>query len=109
MRELRHCAFVVVPLGVADISAGQMVLIQAMAFAKPTVITDTPVVREYTTHGVDSVHVQPSDVAGLRAAIERVLRDPELASQLAQNAAAAYEARFSMRAYVRNLMTFVDA
>jgi glycosyltransferase involved in cell wall biosynthesis len=107
VQQLRDCALVAIPLGVADISAGQMVLIQAMAFAKPTVITATPTVREYTTNGLESIHVAQGDAKGLRAAIERVLDDPALAARLGRAAEAAYEERYSMRAYVRELVACV--
>jgi glycosyltransferase involved in cell wall biosynthesis len=102
--ELRHCEFVVIPLGVSDISAGQMVLVQAMAFAKPTVVTRTPTVEEYVRHGVESMLVAQGDSVELRSTISRLLADPELAARLSAQATRAFDERFSMRAYVRHLV-----
>lgn len=104
VEELRQCEFVVIPLGVSDISAGQMVLVQAMAFAKATVITATPSVAEYVRHGVESMLVAQGDAAQLRAAIGLLLVDPELRAGLAARASRAFDERFSMRAYVRHLV-----
>jgi hypothetical protein len=47
LEQLRRCDVVVVPLAVEDISAGQMVIIQAMAYAKPIIVTRTPTIEEY--------------------------------------------------------------
>jgi glycosyltransferase involved in cell wall biosynthesis len=102
--ELRNCQFVVIPLAVSDISAGQMVLVQAMAFAKPTVITRTPTVEEYVRHGDESILVPQGDIESLRGAILQLLADPELTRRLSTHASRAFEERFSMRAYVRHLV-----
>ena len=108
VNELRNCLFVVIPLGVNDISAGQMVLIQAMAFAKPTIITRTATVEEYVVHGKQSLLVSQGSVAELRAAINRLINDSELAAQLGSNAVASFENSFSMKAYVRHLVDSVS-
>lgn len=107
VEQIRKARFVVVPLGVNDISAGQMVLIQAMAFAKPTVITRTATVEEYVTDGEQSLLVAQSDAAAMREAIQRLLADPALVERLAANAVATYEARFCMHAFVRHLVESV--
>ena len=46
--QLLRARVVVVPLAVDDISAGQMVFIQAMALARPLVVTATPTTRATT-------------------------------------------------------------
>lgn len=103
--QLRHAELVVVPLGVNDISAGQMVVIQAMAFGKPTIVTDTPTIREYVTHGEQSLLVRQGDVAELRAAIMWLLHDRALGRQLSANAVRTFEEHFCMRAFVRGLLS----
>jgi glycosyltransferase involved in cell wall biosynthesis len=105
--QIRNARFVVIPLGVADISAGQMVLIQAMAFAKPSIITRTATVEEYVTNGEQSLLVAQNSAAAMREAIQRLLSDQALAERLSANAIATYDARFCMRAYVRHLMESV--
>lgn len=102
--ELNKALVVVIPLGVADISAGQMVVIQAMAFAKPTIVTRTPTIEEYVTDGVQSLLVSQGNVAEMREAIAQLIDNTELANRLAENALKTYEQKFCMRAFVGNLV-----
>lgn len=107
VNELKNSAFVVIPLGVNDISAGQMVLIQAMAFAKPTIVTHTPTVEEYVSDGEQSLLVAQGSVTEFREAINKLLSDRVLAEHLASNALETYEKKYCMRAYVQNLVASV--
>jgi glycosyltransferase involved in cell wall biosynthesis len=107
-RELREAGMVVVPLWVADISAGQMVAIQAMAYHKPIIVTRTPTIEEYLHHESEALLVPPGDAEALTAAIERLRRDPDLARRLADTAYGAYVERHSMRAFVRNIVHAVE-
>jgi glycosyltransferase involved in cell wall biosynthesis len=109
VRELRAAGIVIVPLAVDDISAGQMVLIQAMALAKPLIVTRTSTVREYITHEVEALLVSPGDERELNAAVMRLRENPALARRLAETAAAAFEARHSMRAYVAHIVEAVES
>lgn len=101
--ELNNSLFVVIPLAVNDISAGQMVLIQAMAFAKATIITRTASVEEYVADGEQSLLVSQASVTELRDAIEKLLIDRNLATKLGANAIASFEKSYCMKAFVRNL------
>jgi glycosyltransferase involved in cell wall biosynthesis len=103
LRELQNAAIVVVPLLVDDISAGQMVLIQAMAYRKPIIVTRTTTIQEYVQDNQECLLVERNDVTALQQAIQRLLNDPLLAQRLADGARAAYEQRFCMRAYINNL------
>lgn len=105
--QLKHAEIVVIPLGVDDISAGQMVLIQAMAFAKPTIITRTVTVEDYVADEEQSLLVPTGDVVALREAVVRLLADEALSAKLSANALASFENRFCMRAFVRNLVAVV--
>lgn len=107
VEQLKNAEFVVIPLSVADISAGQMVLIQSMAYSKATIITRSPTVEEYVTDGEQSLLVPMGDVAALRTAIERLLADRTLAARLAANANATFDDKFCMKAYVGNLVRSV--
>lgn len=108
VRELMNAEAVVVPLGVRDISAGQMVLLEAMACGRPTIITRTPTVEDYVSHGHESLLVPPGDVQALREAIVRLENDKALAAALGAAAREAFEARFTMRVFVRNLVAAVS-
>ena len=105
LQELKNAAVVVVPLLVDDISAGQMVLIQAMAYRKPIIVTRTTTIQEYVQHEQECLLVERNNAPALQAAIERLLHDPALADRLADGARQAYEQRFCMRAYVNNVVT----
>lgn len=108
LRELQQAAVVVVPLQVDDISAGQMVLIQAMAYRKPIIVTRTTTIQEYVQDNRECLLVERNDVTAMQQAIQRLLNDPLLAQRLADGARAAYEQRFCMRAYVANVTSIVQ-
>lgn len=99
---------VIVPLGVNDISAGQMVLIQAMAYRKPLIVTNTPTILDYLQHEVNALLVKPGDEVELRTAIDRLRNNPELARRLADNGYRTYHERHSMRAFVGNIVAAID-
>ena len=103
LRHLLEAAVVVVPLLVGDISAGQMVMIQAMACGRPMVVTDTPTTREYVSHGVEALLVPMGDAAAMAGAIAALLGDAALRDRLGRSAAEAFHRRFSTEAYVRAL------
>lgn len=106
--QLRGCDVVVVPLAVDNISAGQMVLVQAMAYGKAIVVTRTPTVEDYVTDGQQGLMVRPGDAEEMRRAIRR-LRDNNLMSlRLRKAARNAYEQRFSQKAYIRNLVDVIQ-
>lgn len=107
--ELQHAQFVVIPLAVNDISAGQMVLIQAMALAKASIITRTATVQEYVEHGEQALLVTQHSVTEMRDAIGRLLNDQQLVEKLAANAVATYDVKFCMKAYVEQLIKSVTA
>ncbi len=107
IEQLRDCLFVVVPLSVHDISAGQMVLLQAMAFEKASIITKTETIEEYVRDGVESLLVEQGNAVALRDAILRLMENRPLMAHLAANGRQAFEQRFSMAAYVRQLVAAV--
>lgn len=108
IEEMARASVVVVPLSVADISAGQMVLIQAKALQRPLIVTDTPTTRDYVTDGEDGLLVPLGDAAALRAAIQRVTSEPGLADRLARNAAASYLARHDAMSALRAMVAAVQ-
>jgi glycosyltransferase involved in cell wall biosynthesis len=60
------------------------VLVEAMASGVPVVATRISGIPELITDGVDGLLVPDHDPAALAEAVERVLRDPELADRLGQ-------------------------
>ena len=59
-----------------------IVLVEAMAAGLPVVASRTPGYDEVVTDGVDGLLVAPRDVAGLTAALARVLDEPDTAAGL---------------------------
>jgi glycosyltransferase involved in cell wall biosynthesis len=107
VKELNACTMVVVPLAVDDISAGQMVMLQAMAFGKPMVVTRTRTTEEYVVDGLDAALVPRADSAALRNAITNMLSDPARAAAMGQHASKSYEEKYSMAAFVRNILAVI--
>jgi glycosyltransferase involved in cell wall biosynthesis len=77
---------VVVPLVEADNNAGISVLLEAMAMARPVVVTRTRGQVDVVRDGVTGVYVAPGDAAGLREAIEDLLAHPDRAEQMGRRA-----------------------
>lgn len=109
IRELYRSRIVVVPLAVDDISAGQMVLLQAMALGKPVIVTRTATTTDYATDERDALLVPRGDPAALRAAILRLLADPALAARLGAAALETYERQYTTERFVGNVLAAVTA
>ncbi len=62
-----------------------IVLLEAMATAKPVVASDIPGYRSVVTPDQEALLAQPRDVHGLAQAIVRLLKDRELARKLGAN------------------------
>ena len=107
LAELAQARLVVVPLSQRNVSAGQMVLLQAFALGKPVVITETPTTRDYVQDGVDAVFTAFGDVADLRRKIADLLTDPARCTALGDAASTRYDERFSTEAYVRRLVVLL--
>lgn len=104
LQALRGCRFVVIPLTVTDISAGQMVLMQAMAHGRPVVITRTTTTQDYVSEEDGVIFVEPNDGSSLQAALMRLRDDPELCDRLGARAADVFDERFSIECYGQNLV-----
>jgi len=72
---LARSSVVALPSEIREYPTGQTVLLEAMALGKACVVTDTPAMREYVTHGVDGVLVPPGDVVAFRDAVDQLLVD----------------------------------
>jgi len=75
-----------------------MVAREAMAHGRAVVASDVGGLRDAIDDGVDGVLVPPRDVGALRAALERLLGDPELRARLGAAARAKAEREWSREA-----------
>jgi glycosyltransferase involved in cell wall biosynthesis len=85
-RLMAASAFVVVPLrgGVLE-AGGRQVFQNAMTMGKAVIVTDL-LATDYITDGIDGLLVAPESPGQLRAAIVRLMSDPDLAESLGQAA-----------------------
>jgi glycosyltransferase involved in cell wall biosynthesis len=109
LRELANAALVVVPLKTTEISAGQMVMIQAMGLGKAIIVSDIPTIRDYVTEGQDAILVPPGNAPALREAITRLLSDPTERERLGQNASTKFNTTCSTEAHLRGVITAISA
>jgi glycosyltransferase involved in cell wall biosynthesis len=103
VRELyRGAACVVVPV-VRDEdprgteSSGTIALIEGMACARATVVTDRATLRDYVDPGATAV-AAATDADGLAATIRSVIEDPAHAARMGQRGRALVEERFTTQA-----------
>ena len=106
--QLLQADVVVVPLQVEDISAGQMVVIQAMAMARPLVVTRTPTIGDYLHDSDTALLVPRGDTSAMAGAIRQLLDDPAAAAAMGRRAQARYAAQFSTDAHLRALVKAVS-
>lgn len=88
--------------------SGLTALTEAMAMAKPIVISDRPIFREYVQAGESAVLVPPEHPDALKAAIDRVLSDRQFAERLGRAARDRVEQRHTMPHFARGLAHVFD-
>ncbi len=103
--ELAKARFVVVPLSVHDISAGQMVLLQAFALGKAVIVTDTLTTPDYAVDGRDAVFVDRANTDDMRQKIHALLSDDALCQRIGAFASERFDRDFSTESYVGKLVT----
>lgn len=84
------------------------VLVEAMACGVPVVATRISGIPELITDGVDGLLVAEHDPAALAAAIEQVLRDPELAHRLGLAGRRRVTQHFDLARNTRRLRTLFE-
>ena len=71
------------------------------------VATNDDFQREVIDHGIDGFAIDPADLSGLAAAVQRLLDDPALAARMGEAGRKKVEARYSNAAFVANLRTLL--
>jgi len=103
-RALFHQApLVVVPLRPMLTASGVGTVLEAMAMGKALIVSDSPGLRDYVSHEETALVVPCGDAAALRAAIERLLREPETRTRLGAAARAFVERHCTYAAHVAKL------
>ena len=105
--ELREwyarASVVVVPLVANDFQAGVTVILEAMAMAKPVVVTATAGQRDVVVNGVTGVLVPPGDPRTLGEVVDYLLASPDERRRLGRNARDAVLGQFSLDVYADTL------
>lgn len=76
-------------------ACGVTSLLEALAMAKPLIVSDNPALRDYIPEGDACIVVPIGDREALRAAITRLLADPEAAAAMGRRGRAWLQARNS--------------
>jgi len=79
-------------------------LLEAAATGRPIITTDTPGCRDVVHHDVSGLLVPPGDAAAFAAAVERLLRDPELRARFGAAGRALAVAEFSEERPIRRTL-----
>ncbi|MFQ5578880.1 MAG: glycosyltransferase family 4 protein, partial [Anaerolineae bacterium] len=99
---------VVVPLFGVDYAAGVNTVLEAMAMAKPLVVSRTKDITDYVTHGETGLCVSPGDVAELKERILSVWERPSALNRLGANARQAVEEKMNLDIYVNQVARIVQ-
>jgi glycosyltransferase involved in cell wall biosynthesis len=101
LRELyRRAAIAVVPIKQNHYQTGIATILEMMAMGKCVIATRTFGQTDTIVDGENGLYVPPGDPRQLRAAIERVLKDPEEAARLGRGARAFIEQHASLDLFV---------
>lgn len=98
-----NCSNMVIPIADGDICSGDTVLLKAMSYEKPVVVTAPSTLSEmYLTNGVDGLCLEknPKEFA---QQIQRLYDDKEYASALGKNARAKFLDSYSRKSLGYNL------
>jgi glycosyltransferase involved in cell wall biosynthesis len=101
---VKKCCFAVVPLKTLVKSTGQVVILEAMAYGKPVIATDTVGTRDYIRSGINGILVPPHDPLGLAKAIRELADDVSLQEKLSQNAMNFIKENCTFDVYVRKIL-----
>jgi glycosyltransferase involved in cell wall biosynthesis len=101
-------AFMVMPLYNVNFQAGVTAILEAMALERAVICSRTPGQTDVIVEGETGLYVPPEDVAALRAAIQRLLDQPDEAARLGRNGRKLIEEQMNLEHYVERLKKVVE-
>lgn len=105
LRDLYATAgVIVVPTRPNLHASGMTVALEALATARPVVVSDTPGMDQYVSEGRTGHLVPPGDPDGLALTVLRLLDDPQRAAELGRNGRIEVEGRFTTQIMVAALV-----
>ena len=106
LRAYRDCDIFCVP---SRFESFGLIYLEAMRAAKPVVACAVGGVPELVEDGVTGILVAPDSVAGLSAALERLVRDPALRAAMGVAGRQRFEDRFTADKMVERTLTAYEA
>jgi glycosyltransferase involved in cell wall biosynthesis len=110
-QELRRlysqARFVVVALHDVDFDAGVTTITEAMAMGKAVIVTRTRGQVDVVRDGESGLYVPPGDADALRAAIARLLNNPDEAERMGRAGRALVESRHTLDGWVTGIADVV--
>lgn len=100
--------FHAIPLKSAGYSAGQTVLLRAMARGKAVVVSDIPGVRDYARNGETAILVPTGDAPALRAALLRLWNDDAERRRIGHNAARTVREEFGFPRFAERMAAIAE-
>lgn len=108
LRDLyARARLVVVPLFDVDYAAGVNTVLEAMAMARPLIVSHTRGIADYVVHDETGLYVSPGDAEELRDAVLSVWERPSELDRLGTNAREAVEERMNLDIYVQEVVRIV--
>lgn len=89
-------------------SGGFTALMEAMAMARPIVVSERPALLEYASPEATALFVPPEEPQALAAAISELVADPELGARLGIAARAKIEREHTMNGFAAGLAAVFD-
>jgi len=99
--------FLVMPLENVEFQAGITAILEAMSMERAVVCSRTPGQTDAVVDGETGLYVPPGDPVALRAALERLLSQPEEATRMGQAGRRVVLQYMSLERYVERLSGFV--
>jgi glycosyltransferase involved in cell wall biosynthesis len=100
---------VVVPLQYSRTVVGASVILKAMSIGKPVVATKVPALLDYIEDGETGFFVEPANVQDLREKILFLLKHPEEAQRIGNNARTESEFKFTGKVMSQNIGRIIES
>lgn len=103
-----HCKCMVIPIDDGRIASGDTVLLMAMSFGKPIIITKPSCLADdYVTDGYNGIVIE-KDSQQLQAAVKALFADEQLYRRLAENGRQHYLDNHSLLTYGKKVGKIID-
>ncbi len=99
---------VVTPLRPVNYAAGANAVLEAMAMAKPLIVSRTEGIRDYIIHGETGLFVPPLDDKMLQDSILSLWDDAKMQKRLGENARQIVEEKMNLDIYVNHVVRIVQ-